>query len=176
MGIFFPGKNGWSANNLVSKPSFSALAKASSVVPVLSQSFLKILKPLELVKFLESGWSTDKAIKLAPKIVSGLVVNTSIFSLDELILNVISQPKDLPIQFFCINLTFSGHPLKLSKSSKSSLENFVIFKNHCDNFFLSTGALDLQPLPLITCSFAKTVCSIGSQFTYVSLRDTKPLL
>ena len=50
-------------------------------------------------------------------------------------------------------------------NTKSSSENLVIFKNHCDNFFLSTTAFDLQPLPLITCSFAKTVFSTGSQFT-----------
>ena len=31
--------------------------------------------------------------------------------------------------------------------------------------FLSTLTPDLQPLPSITCSFAKTVCSTGSQFT-----------
>ena len=76
-----------------------------------------------------------------------------------------SQPVDFPIQFFCISLTFSGQPLKFSRSFKSWSENFVILKNHCDNFFLSTTALDLQPLPFITCSLANTVFSTGSQLT-----------
>ena len=52
----------------------------------------------------------------------------------------------------------------LEKNNNSS-ENFVILKNHCDSFFLSTIAFDLQPLPSITCSFAKTVFSTGSQLT-----------
>ena len=59
-------------------PSFSALANASSVVPVLPQSFLNFLNSSLFIKFLLSWWSTDKAIKLAPKIVSGLVVKTLI--------------------------------------------------------------------------------------------------
>ena len=42
----------------------------------------------------------------------------------------ISHPMDFPIQFFCINLTFSGQPFKFSRDSKSSSEYFVIFKNH----------------------------------------------
>ena len=40
------------------------------------------------------------------------------------------HPVDLPIQFFCISLTLSGHPDNLSRSFKSSSENFVILKNH----------------------------------------------
>ena len=40
-----------------------------------------------------------------------------------------------------------------------------ILKNHWFNFFLSTGAPDLQPFPSITCSLASTVSSIGSQLT-----------
>ena len=67
---------GCSANNLVSKPSFSAFAKASSVVPILEHSFWKILKLGCSLKFLQISWSDEIAIKLAPKIVSGLVVNT----------------------------------------------------------------------------------------------------
>ena len=43
--------------------------------------------------------------------------------------------------------------------------NFEISKNHWFNFFLSTTALDLQPLPFITCSLAKTEFSTGSQLT-----------
>ena len=59
---------------------FSALAKASSVVPVLLHSFLNFLNSTSLIKFLLKGCSLDKAIKLAPKIVSGLVVKIFILS------------------------------------------------------------------------------------------------
>ena len=157
--------NGCLANRPVLKPSFSAFARASSVVPDLSHSDLNFLKLSVFLNFSLSGWSAERAIKLAPKIVSGLVVKTSIFFSDPSISNTISQPNDLPIQFFCINLTFSGHPVSLSRSLRSSLEKFVILKNHCESFFLSTTALERQPFPFITCSLAKTVFSIGSQFT-----------
>ena len=39
-------------------------------------------------------------MKLTPKIVSGLVVNTSIISSKPTILKKTEQPIDLPIQFF----------------------------------------------------------------------------
>ena len=105
-----------------------------------------------------------------PNNVSGLVVKHSIFSkfLLPSILNLILQPKDLPIQFLCINFTLSGHLLSLFKSSNNSSENLRILKNHCLSFFLSTIAPDRQPLPSITCSFANTVSSTGSQFTKLS--------
>ena len=56
----------------------------------------------------EIGCSTDKAKKLAPKRVSGLVVKTLIDLFELTNLNLISAPLDIPIQFFCINLTLSG--------------------------------------------------------------------
>ena len=40
------------------------------------------------------------------------------------------DPKDFPIQFFCIVLTLFGQCFKLSKPSSSSCENFEILKNH----------------------------------------------
>mgnify|MGYP001223948157 CR=1 FL=1 len=49
---------------------------------------------------------------------------------DHPILKTKSQPNDLPIQFFCIVFTFSGHSSKVFKSFKSSSENLDIFKNH----------------------------------------------
>ena len=73
------------------------------------------------------------------------------------ILKSISHPKDFPIQFFCMTFTLFGHFSSLSKPDKSSSENFDILKNHWLNFFLSTTAPDLHPLPSITCSFANTV-------------------
>ena len=146
------------------------------MVPVLLHSTLKFKKSLLSLNLELSGWSLDKAIKLAPKIVSGRVVNTLIFSFLSLILKSISQPYDFPIQFTCIVFTLFGQPSRSSKLSSRSLENSVMLKNHCDNFFLSTDAPDLHPFPLITCSFARTVFSIGSQFTYVSFREIRPAL
>ena len=66
---------GCSAKIFVSNPSFSALARASSVVPILEHSSLNFIKEDSFSKFLQISWSTEIAIKLAPKIVSGLVVN-----------------------------------------------------------------------------------------------------
>ena len=45
-------------------------------------------------------------------------------------LKFISAPSDLPIQFFCIVFTFSGHSFKLSNSARSSFEYLLVFKNH----------------------------------------------
>ena len=42
----------------------------------------------------------------------------------------ISQPKDLPIQFFCINFTFSGQSLSVLRLSNKVCENLVMLKNH----------------------------------------------
>ena len=91
---------GCSANNFVSNPNFSAFANASSVVPILEHSFRNFLNSVFSLKFLQIGWSVEMAIKLAPKIVSGLVVNILIFFLRSSILKSNSQPIDLPIQFF----------------------------------------------------------------------------
>ena len=77
----------------------------------------------------------------------------------------ISQPKDFPIQFFCIIFTLLGQESNLFSSFKRSSEKCEILKNHWFNFFLSTTAPDRQPLPSITCSFARTVLSTGSQLT-----------
>ncbi len=45
-------------------------------------------------------------------------------------LKSISQPKDFPIQFFCIILTLFGHEFNFSKPLSRSSENFEILKNH----------------------------------------------
>ena len=68
--VLFAGK--------VLKPNFSALARASSVVPILEHSDLKEMNCLSFSNFFAIGWSTDKAIKEAPNKVSGLVVKTLI--------------------------------------------------------------------------------------------------
>ena len=58
---------------IVLNPNFSALAKASSVVPIFEQLSLNFLNSGSSFKFLHISWSTEIAIKLAPKIVSGRV-------------------------------------------------------------------------------------------------------
>ena len=108
------------------------------------------------------------AQKDAPKIVSGLVVKT--FNVlkpmfEFFIRKLISAPSDFPIQLDCIIFTFAGQLSSLSRPVSSSSEYALIFKNHWDNFFCSTIALDRHPRPSITCSFAKTVWSTGSQLT-----------
>ena len=52
---------------------------ASSVVPALLQISLNFINSLSFLNKLLSGWSQDKAIKLAPKIVSGLVKTLTLF-------------------------------------------------------------------------------------------------
>ena len=74
-------------------------------------------------------------MKDAPKIVSGLVVNTVIFLLSFLISKFSSHPTDLPIQFFCIIFTFSGHSLRVFNDASRSSAKAVILKNHCESFF-----------------------------------------
>ena len=67
------------AKKPVLKPIFSAFANASSVVPVLEHSDLNVIKFLFFSKCFANGWSKESAMKEAPNIVSGLVVNTFIF-------------------------------------------------------------------------------------------------
>ena len=95
-------------------------------------SDLNFIKSGSSLKSFDIGWSTDRAKNEQPNNVSGLVVNILIVlnSLQFSKSKLISQPKDFPIQFFCINFTFSGHPDSFSKSCKSSFENLVILKNH----------------------------------------------
>ena len=72
------------------------------------------------------------ARKEKPNKVSGLVVKHFIFFTGKSpsILKSISQPNDLPIQFFCIVFTLFGHSDKSFKPSSSCSENFEILKNH----------------------------------------------
>ena len=64
------------------KPSFSAFARASSVVPTLEHSILNFSNFASFLNLLQILWSADIAIKLAPNIVSGRVVNTLNLSLE----------------------------------------------------------------------------------------------
>ena len=156
---------GCSTLNPVSIPSFSAFAISASAAFIFLASSRKFLIFLFFsANFFAISWPGEIAKKLAPKIVSGRVENTFKKSFVPLILNFISAPKDLPIQFFCIVFTFSGQS-KVSIESNSSSAYFVILINHWSISLISTLAPDLQPLPSITCSLARTVSSTGSQLT-----------
>ena len=103
-----------------------------------------------------------------PNNVSGLVVNTLIDSSKSLIFKLNSAPCDLPIQFFCIALTFAGQsPISLSPSSNSSAYSEIL-KNHWFKFFCSTTESHLSHSPSITCSFARTVLQELHQLTGAS--------
>ena len=67
--------------------------------------------------------------KVAPKIVSGLVVNAPINDSESATGKSMCAPCERPIQFLCIVLTFSGKEM-LSSSSSSSSEYSVILTNH----------------------------------------------
>ena len=109
-GTFIVSSKGFFATKFVLKPSFSACAKASSVVPVLEQLSLNSLKLGSSLKSSAKGWSTDSAKNEHPNKVSGLVVNifTSLNFLQFSSLKFISHPKDFPIQFFLHGFNFVG--------------------------------------------------------------------
>ena len=75
---------------------------------------------LSLSQVVTSGCSGGIAMKVQPKIVSGLVVKTFISLSEFSNLNQISVPKLLPIQLVCIVLTRSGQSITPLKSSSSS--------------------------------------------------------
>ena len=62
----------------------------------------------------------DMAIKETPIMVSGLVVNTSIFDSSSFTAKLKFIPSDFPIQFFCCIFTCSGQPSNLSVPSNNS--------------------------------------------------------
>ena len=70
--------NGCKTFKLVLNPIFSALANDSSVVPTFKHESLNFLKSMSSENLSHSGWSGEIAKNVAPKIVSGLVVNTFI--------------------------------------------------------------------------------------------------
>ena len=62
----------------------------------------------EVVSFSTKGCSGARTIYVAPKRVSGLVVNIFITSLEPSILKSTSAPTLFPIQFRCISFVLSG--------------------------------------------------------------------
>ena len=80
--------------------------------------------------FFISSCSGEITAKVIPNNVSGLVVKTSKARLLSVISSLNCAPADFPIQFFCIDFTFSGHSPISSRPLKSSSEYFDMFKNH----------------------------------------------
>ena len=124
-----------------------------------------------------SGCSAATARNDIPNSVSGRVVNTSTSAMPSA--GAVSAKRNLapslrPIQLDCISFTRSGQRSSPPRASSSSGANFVMARNHWESFFFSTSAPERQPRPSITCSFASTVPSTGSQFTQDSLRSTRP--
>ncbi len=65
----------------------------------------------------ENSCSGARVMKVAPKRVSGLVVNTLISSPEPSTVNIISAPSERPIQSFCIAVTFSGKSISSNPST-----------------------------------------------------------
>ncbi len=118
--------------------------------------------------------SGETVTNVTPKIVSGLVVKTPITESVPSTGKSIWAPFDLPIQFLCIVLTFSGNEI-LSSSSRSSSEYSVILRNHCAISFCTTSRPHLQQRLFFTCSLASTVSQSTHQFTGAILLSTRPL-
>ena len=115
-------------------------------------------------------------MKLAPKIVSIRVVNTSMpsdASRASDSANRTRAPSERPIQFRCIVSTFSGHWLRPSAALSSSSAYRVIRKNHCSSSRVTTGVPQRQHPPSTTCSLAKTVLQLGHQFTLDRRRNAR---
>jgi hypothetical protein len=74
----------------------------------------------------------------------------------------------------CISFTRSGQRSSVPSASSSSGAYLVMDRNHWLSLRFSTGAPERQPRPSITCSFASTVPSTGSQLTQLSFRSTRP--
>ena len=158
----------------VSKPSFSCVSSSAAVVPpCLQRSTNAAASGLAAAIACAIGWSAATATKLAPKIVSGRVVNTSTLSMPPVLADSAKRkvrPWLLPIQFSCISRTFSGQCSSDFRPESRSSAKAVILRNHWLSLRFSTSAPDRQPRPSITCSLASTVMSTGSQLTALSLR------
>ncbi len=112
-----------------------------------------------------------------PKSVSGRVVKTSTSRMSATGSTSAKRtraPSLRPIQLACISFTRSGQRSNVSSASSSSGAYLVMPRNHWLSLRFSTGAPLRQPRPSITCSFASTVPSTGSQLTQLSFRSTSP--
>ena len=100
-----------------------------------------------------SGCSGAKTINVAPKSVSGRVVNTCSESPDS-VLKTTSAPSLRPIQLTCARIVSSGQSRSLSPSINSSAYS-VILKNHCVSSRLVISLWPRQSVPsALTSSFA----------------------
>ncbi len=152
-------------------PVFSLVTDSLSISLLLEASSLycaTLSRYLSVVTVSTSGCSGASTTYVQPYNVSARVVNTSKLSpLSKS--NVIKPPLDLPIQFFCISLVFSGQS-RLSRPLISSSAYFVMPKNHCVKSFFITWLPQRSHLPSTTCSLASTVLQLSHQLTGAFLR------
>src|SRR5687768_1875706 len=103
--------------------------------------------------------------------VSMRVVKTQIFSDEFLIANSASAPCERPIQFFCIDVTRSGHAVRsVSIASKSASEYLVIRNAHSGISLSTTCESQRSQRASFTCSLAITVMQPVHQFTFEKRR------
>ncbi len=118
-----------------------------------------------------NGCSGATTKKVAPKSVSGRVVNTGRSRSSSSTRKRISAPSLRPIQLRWIAFVRSGHsPPSGSSNSSSSSAYAVIRKNHCVMFRASIGVPQRSQRPSVTYASATTVWSFGHQLTGASLR------
>ena len=112
---------------------------------------------------------------VAPKSVSGRVVNTATSRSSSSMRKMISAPSLRPIQLRWIVFVRSGHsPPGGSSYSRSSSAYAVVLKNHCVMFRSSMRAPQRSQCPSTTYSFAITVWSFGHQLTGAARRYASP--
>ncbi len=110
-------------------------------------------------------------MNVAPKMVSARVVKTRIDSPADAPApasgNSSSAPSDRPSQLRCAVVVVSDQSIfDLSSRSASSRGAYsVIRKNHCSSVRCSTTVSQRSQRPLMTCSLASTVMSLGHQLT-----------
>ena len=113
-----------------------------------------------------SSCSGASTMYVAPKTVSGRVVNTRIGPAS--VGKSMCAPVDRPIQLRCMALTFSGQS-SVSRSSSSRSPYAVMRIIHCRRLRLNTGKLPRSLRPSgVTSSLASTVPSPGHQLTGAS--------
>ena len=177
-GKLTPGRNGWPTLRPVSKPRFSAVSMASSLVPRLRHSATKSRAAwLPAAAIAASGCSGATATKAMPNSVSGRVVKTSTVSIPAGAAcsgKRTRAPSERPIQRACIVRTRSGQRSSASSEPSRDGADAVMRRNHWLSCFFSTGAPERQPRPSTTCSLASTVWSTGSQLTQLSRRSARP--
>ncbi len=116
-------------------------------------------------------------MNVAPKSVSGRVVNTVTSSPPPSTGKRISAPSLRPIQLRCISMMFAGHrPSSSLCPESSSSAYFVMPMNHWSSSFWATGVWSwMKHVPSrFTCSLASTVWHSPHQLSVARLRYASP--